>query len=97
MFFKKDAKSYCDNFLKNVVYPSSKNIKANFKQGSYEELDELLHYEWNQERLQALLDRGIKIEVYVGADDKIVDAQKIKEFFVEYATVYFIKNAGHIL
>lgn len=97
MFFKKDAQSYCENFLKNVVYPSEKNITNYFQKGSYEELDELLHYVWNEEKLQALVEKGTTIEVYVGAEDKIVDAQKIKSFFLEYATVYFIKNAGHIL
>lgn len=97
MFFKKDAQSYCDNFLKNVIYPSEKEIASFFEQGTYEELNELLHYEWKREKLQALVDKGTKIEVYVGAEDKIVDAQKIKTFFLEYATVYFIKDVGHIL
>lgn len=97
MFFKKDAQEYCDNFLKNVVYPSSKNIEPFFKQGTYEELDELLHYVWDEEKVQVLCNKGTKIELYVGSEDKIVDANSIKEFFKPFATVYYIKECGHIL
>lgn len=97
MFFKKDAPGYCDNFLNNVVYPSSKNIEPFFRQGTYEELDELLHYVWDEEKVQALCNKGTKIEVYVGSEDKIVDANSIKEFFKPFATVYYIKECGHIL
>lgn len=97
MFFKKNAQGYCENFLKNVVYPSSKNIEPFFKQGSFEELDELLHYVWDTKKIQALCNKGTKIEVYVGSEDKIVDANSIKEFFTPFATVYYIKECGHIL
>ncbi len=97
MFFKKDAKSYCENFLKNICYPSSLNMQKYFKEGSYEQLESLLTYEWSETKLQALVDKGVKIEVYLGAEDKIIDANKAKEFFKQFATVYYIKDCGHIL
>lgn len=97
MFFKKDALTYCQNFLQNIASPSSQDTSEYFVEGSYEELDALLHYEWSEEKLQALVDKGTKIEVYLGAEDKIIDAQKAKDFFVNYATVYYLKNCGHIL
>ena len=97
MFFKKDAKAYCDNFLENIAYPSSINTNKYFTQGSMEELDELINYTWDEQKLQALVDKGTKIEVYLGEEDKIIDSEKAKDFFVKYATVYFIKNVGHIL
>ena len=37
------------------------------------------------------------IEVYLGAEDKIVEAKEVKEFFIEVATVTYIKNANHFL
>jgi len=97
MFFKKDENAYCDNFLENISFPSKFEMKQFFKKGSYEELEELLNYQWNETKLQELTNRGVKIEVYLGEEDKIFDSLKACEFFRNYATVYFIKNVGHIL
>jgi len=97
MFFKKDVKKYCDTFLKNSAYPSVQNLDKYFSQGKYEELDSLLNYVWDEEKLLELTKKGTKIEVYLGIDDKIVNAQESKNFFKKYASVYLIKNAGHIL
>lgn len=97
MFFKKDANSYCENFLKNVISPTTKDISKYFNMGTYEELEELLNYEWNKEKLQKLLDKGTKIEIFLGGIDKIIDSAKAKEFFVGFATVYYIKEKGHLL
>jgi len=97
MFFKKDSNNYCENFLKNVLSPSNKDISKYFSMGTYEELEELLNYEWSEEKLQKLVDNGTKIEVYLGSADKIIDSLKAKEFFVKFSTVYFIKEKGHIL
>lgn len=97
MFFKKDAKSYCDTFLKNVALNSSKTIKEYFIQGSYEELDELLHYVWDEEKLQQLLKKGTRIEVFLAGNDAIIDSCEAYTFFKAFTTVYFIKDLGHIL
>lgn len=97
MYFKKDAKTYCEGFLQNVVYPSSLDISKYFKLGTAQELQELLYYEWSEEKLQEVLLKGTKIEVYLGAVDKIVDSKKAKEFFEKFATVYYIKEKGHLL
>lgn len=97
MFFKKDAKSYCDTFLKNVGLNSSKTIKEYFIQGSYEELNELLHYVWDEEKLQQLLKKGTRIEVFLAGNDVIIDSCEAYAFFKAFTTVYFIKDLGHIL
>ena len=65
--------------------------------GSSEELQSLLYYEWDKEKLQKLLEKNIKIEVYLGSEDKIIDSHKAKDFFKQFGTVYFFKNKGHIL
>jgi pimeloyl-ACP methyl ester carboxylesterase len=95
--FKKDAQSYYTTFLNNVAQGSQKEIKLFFMQGSYEELEALLMYDWDEKKLQQLLEKNIKIEVFLGQLDKIIDAQAVYDFFKPYATVYFIKNSGHIL
>lgn len=97
MFFKKDSKAYCENFLKNIASPSNFNMIQYFKEGSFEELQTLLSYKWSEEKLNKLLNKGVKIEVYLGSDDKIIDSKNSSLFFKEFATVYFIKNSGHIL
>ncbi len=87
MYFKKDAKAYCDNFLENISYPTVLNVqnKLNtskyFKQGSIEELEELLNYTWEEEKINKLLKKGVNIEVYLGEKDKIINSFKTLEFF----------------
>ena len=49
------------------------------------------------EKLKELKDRGIEIEVYLGENDKIINSLHVKSFFQEFATIYYIKNVGHIL
>lgn len=97
MYFKKDENTYIQTFLNNVVYPSTKDISKYFKLGTAQELEELLTYIWSEEKLQKLVDKGVKIEVYLGADDKIIDSLKVKEFFQKFATIYYIKEKGHLL
>ncbi|RXI34251.1 hypothetical protein CP964_02550 [Arcobacter defluvii] len=97
MYFKKDENTYVQTFLNNVIYPSNKDISKYFKLGTAQELEELLTYVWNEEKLQKLVDKGVKIEVYLGADDKIIDSLKVKEFFQKFATIYYIKEKGHLL
>ena len=97
MYFKKDANSYVQTFLDNVIYPSNKDISKYFKLGTIEELEKLLTYVWDEEKLQKLVDRGTIVEVYLGAEDKIIDSLKAKEFFKKFATIYYIKEKGHLL
>ncbi|MDZ7818666.1 MAG: pimelyl-ACP methyl ester esterase BioV [Aliarcobacter sp.] len=97
MYFKKDAKTYCEGFLQNVVYPSPLDISKYFKLGIALELQELLYYEWSEDKLQKLIEKGVKIEVYLGEKDKIIDTLQAQDFFKKFATVYYIKEKGHLL
>ncbi len=97
MFFKKDKLSYCNNFLQNISYPSSLTLNKYFKEESFEELETLLFYKWKKEDLQTLINKKIKIEVYLGFEDKIINSYETSEFFKEFADVYYIKKVGHIL
>ena len=97
MFFKKDEDAYIKNFLENLKDKSTKSIENFFKKGSFKELDELLNFKWNKEDLEELIKKGIKIEVFLGQNDKIIDSLDAKEFFKEFATVYYFKDKGHLL
>jgi len=97
MFFKKDETAYINTFLENVKYPIYKNIDKYFKKGSFEELKTLLNYVWNEENLQTLVQNSVKIEVFLGGKDLIIDSLIAKDFFKNYATVYYFKDKGHLL
>ena len=92
--FAKNTQAYCGNFLNALACPG---IEAYFKQGSLEELETLLHYRWEREKLQALKQKGVHIEVYLGEQDAIIHALTCKDFFLPFATVYYLKNVGHTL
>jgi len=97
MYFHKDAGAYFQNFLKSCFLPAKIDENIQLKEGSEAELEVLLNYEWKVDELKALKDRGVKIEVYLGSEDKIINAHKAKEFFLPYATTYMINHAGHTL
>jgi len=95
-YFTKDSGQYCEQFLQNAGFSNERSLKY-FNQGTYEQLEELLEYAWDKEKLQKIVDKNIKIEVFLGENDKIIDANKALEFFKQFAEVYYIKNKGHIL
>jgi len=95
--FAKNQDMYIQNFLNQVKYPCDINIEKYIKKSSSIELEELLNYEWDVKKIQALKDKNIDIEVYVGGDDKIINPNAVLDFFTPYANIYFIKNIGHLL
>ena len=98
MFFTKDKNAYTKNFLQNVAYPKELDLNPYLYDGTFDELKELLYYQWSEDTVKSLIARGIFIEVYLGAEDKIVDSSLAKEFFKKCGCeVYFIKNVGHLL
>jgi len=97
IFFQKNQSSYKDNFLNNIQYPNKIDLAPYVVNGSYEQLDLLLNYQWQTDILQTIVDANIIIEVYLGEKDKIINSLAAKDFFRAFAEVYFIKNVGHIL
>ena len=94
--YSKNEQEYMNQFIDACFYPYDKKI-VEYKETIPEELNELLNYEWNLEELQKLVQRGIKLEVYLGGKDKIVDAQSAKEFFLQVASLTYVKDANHFL
>jgi len=95
-YFEADKDTYVAQFLKNVVYPSTFDLSTYLKVGSVEELEALLTYTWNADKIDTLLARGITIEVFMGAEDKIVDMVEARKFFTK-TTNYILKDTGHSL
>ncbi len=96
MYFKKDSQTYCDNFLVNCGI-NQQQKEQYFQMGKYEELDDLLNYNWDEKKLQMVVDKGINIEVYLGSEDKIINSKEVLEFFRKFCEVYYIKGRGHLL
>lgn len=96
-YYKANEQAYTKQFLENVAYPSHTNLSEYLVEGTITELEDLLSYVWDKEKILELLKRGITIEVFMGEADKIVDAQQSFEFFSELTTVYLLKEKGHLL
>ena len=94
--YTKSESKYLEQFIDGCFAPYEKK-KLVHVQTHVEELEELLEYVWNVEQLKVLEDKGVAIEVYLGGKDKIIDVKSTEEFFLEVATVSYIKNANHFL
>ncbi len=92
----KNRQEYMKQFIDSCFHPYEKRI-VQYKKSTKEELEELLNYEWDLEELQRLIDKGIKLEVYLGDKDSIIDVEGAREFFLQVATVTYIKDANHFL
>ncbi len=67
------------------------------KEGSVEELEELLYFEWDYAGLDALRQRGVRIEVFIGSLDRVVEIVPSQNFFSKYAKVHLLEGKNHIL
>ncbi|BAF71971.1 pimelyl-ACP methyl ester esterase BioV [Sulfurovum sp. NBC37-1] len=96
-YFEADKTAYTTQFLQNAAYPSTVDLEPYLQMGSKEELESLLTYRWEKEKIEEIRQRGTVIEVFLGSEDKIIDAEKAFEFFSDIATCYWLKGAGHLL
>ncbi len=94
--YEKNEDKYLRSFIASCFLPyESKNVER--AESSLEELEELLSYEWIKSDFLELQRKGVKIEVYLGSEDKIIDVARAREFFVDASTLTYIKNANHFL
>jgi len=96
-YFEADKASYITQFLQNSTYPSTEELSRYLKTGTKEELEALLTYTWDENRIKEVFDRGTVIEVFLGEEDKIISAKSAHTFFSQLLTTYTVKNVGHIL
>lgn len=96
MSYRKDTELYLNNFIDLCFSPYA--IKELQKTDTtVDELEELLDYKWSLQSLQKVVDSGVKIEIYLGGKDKIIDVQSAYDFFLEIGTITYIKDANHFL
>ena len=96
MSYKKSEELYMRQFISSCFAPWQKKI-VEHTNTTLDDLRELLEYEWCLEELQEVVKKGVKIEVYLGGQDKIIDVNAAKELFLQVATITYIKDANHFL
>lgn len=96
-YFQSGQEDYTKQFLANVTFPSQVDLSAYLNVGTHEELEALLSYQWDSEKIKEVINRGTTIEVFLGNEDKILDANAAFEFFSENTVTYLIKGVGHLL
>jgi len=96
-YFESEQGAYIQTFLRNVAYPSTRDLTPYLHAGTKEDLEALLNYRWKAEDLHALQQKGINIEVFLGEEDHIIDTEAAYDFFSKLTTTYLIKKAGHLL
>jgi len=96
MAYRKNEDVYLSQFINACFLPyERKEVQRSVT--ILDELEELLSYEWSKEELATLAKKGVVIEVYLGSEDQIVDTDAAKAFFLDVATVTYIKEANHFL
>ena len=96
MAYRRNSKEYIENFLTNSFKPLKKST-IDYAGETEDELYELLHFQWSISELLELKNMGVRIEVYLGSEDKIIDVDGAKEFFLDVADVTYINGANHFL
>jgi surfactin synthase thioesterase subunit len=94
--YQKDEELYLKNFIKACFAPYEPE-QISHTSHTLEQLQELLTYKWNLDTLSVISSKGVRIEVYLGSEDSIIDAQGAREFFKEVATVTLFNGANHFL
>lgn len=95
--YPKNPARYTQTFLTNGFLPCEKKPVELDPHASLEQLHELLFFVWEGAMMESLVSRGIKIEVFLGTEDRIIDVHRVREFFLPYATVTSIRGANHFL
>ncbi|MBN2894564.1 MAG: pimelyl-ACP methyl ester esterase BioV [Campylobacterales bacterium] len=94
--FRRNQEGYLEAFMTRCFEPYARRETLHVRPQE-EDLRRLLYYVWTNVLLERIVARGVQIEVYLGGQDAIIDAEAAREFFTPFATVYFIKNGNHFL
>lgn len=95
--FLKSKEEYLENFLVTCFVPYKAQEVELDEDASEAQLRELLYFEWTQELMESIVSKGIRVEVYLGLEDRVIDVQGAREFFLPFATVTSIRTGNHFL
>jgi len=95
--FSRAQQGYINNFLVSCFAPLGVQEIEIDPNASEDELRELLYFEWTEGLMKEIFTKGIRIEVYLGLEDRVIDVASAREFFLPYATVSSIRTGNHFL
>lgn len=94
--YQRDGVGYRARFLESCFSPYPVGTVETADDGA-EALEALLTFDWPTASLAALKVRGVRIEVYLGEKDAVVDTEAAMAYFRPFATVFYFKGANHFL
>lgn len=95
--FSRAQEGYIDNFLETCFAPLGVQEIEIDPKASEDELRELLYFEWTEGLMKSIVSKGIRVEVYLGLEDRVIDVVSAREFFIPFATVTSIRKGNHFL
>ena len=95
--FSKSKEEYVGIFLQTCFFPYEAQEVELDEDASEDQLRELLYFEWTQELMESIVSKGIRIEVFLGLEDAVIDVWGAREFFLPFATVTSIRTGNHFL
>lgn len=95
--FLKSKEEYIENFLSACFFPYKAQEVDLDEYASESQLRELLYFEWTKELMASILSKGIRIEVFLGLEDAVIDVPSAREFFIPFSLVTSIRTGNHFL
>lgn len=95
--YLKDRSGYTEKFIESCFSPCPVGEVDLDVHANEEQLKELLYFVWEETLMRSIREKGIRIEVYLGLEDRVIDVEAAREFFIPYATVTSINRANHFL
>lgn len=95
--YLKAPAAYTEKFIESCFAPCDVGAVELDDNASEDQLRELLYFEWTSDLMSAIRAKGVRIEVYLGLEDRVIDVAGAREFFIPYATVTSIRGANHFL
>ena len=95
--FLKSKEEYLEIFLRTCFAPYKAQEVALDEDASEDQLRELLYFEWTNALMDSILSKGIRIEVFLGLEDRVIDVQGARAFFLPFSTVTSIRTGNHFL
>lgn len=93
--FTKNKELYLKYFYKNIGLDDTLSDFAS--NALLDDLQSLLYFRFKDDDLLIAKHLGIKIFIFLGGKDRIIDSKNAMEFFKNFGIVYFIKEANHLL
>ncbi|MGZ8547788.1 MAG: pimelyl-ACP methyl ester esterase BioV [Sulfuricurvum sp.] len=95
--FSKSPQEYLKRFAESCFAPCEVQEVKHDWNANAEQLRELLYYEWTNVLMKSIVAKGIRIEVFLGLEDKVIDVLGARDFFLPFATVTSIRTGNHFL